>query len=76
MRPASPGAGGLSEEPHHVAVLVQIDLHARRLGGQAGDSPHVAAERIEKTGAEGRPDIPDGQDVSRRTALQRRVVRQ
>ena len=41
-----------SEQSDYLAVLVKVNVKSSRRASQAGHGPHVAADRIEETGAD------------------------
>src|SRR4030042_5562071 len=59
-----------SEQPEGLAALVYVHGHRRGTAGQSWHGLHLAAQRVEKTGAYGGPDIPYRQAISLGHALE------
>ena len=51
-RPALADDSALLEQPDRDAVLVNVNIHGGRAGGQSGHGAHLAAQRIEEARAE------------------------
>ena len=51
-QPAFPDDSALLEQPNRGAVLVNVNIHGGRAGGQSGHGAHLSAQRIEEARAE------------------------
>ena len=69
-QPALPDDNALLEQPDRGAVLVNVNIHGGRAGGQSGHSAHLSAQRIEEASPYRWADIPNRYSKPGWSALQ------